>query len=212
MGFGRKLPPGRLLVARSLVYLQAGILLIIAAGGVIFGMAAGGGSSVTYSGLFGHQTLSGSAILGAAVFQLLIAVAAVGLDRAAASNPGSYRGVLTLVEAGLGLYIVGWVSVSAGAWIFGPLLCVVVLALHWWEPLRRLLMGSAGATTQAAATAGAAATAEPETTATATTEGLDAQPAPVLPDRPWDQAGAFASVPAAAEAAVPQPASRSGAA
>ena len=138
MRFGRQRPPGRLLFARSLVYLQAGMLLIIDGIAVLFALT--GGITLSLQGYLARP--SGTGLLIAGVLQLGFAAALVLLDKEAATNPVSYRGGMTALQVVFGIYMVGFVGTGAGTWLFGPIFCAIVIGLHWWPELERLVLGS----------------------------------------------------------------------
>lgn len=143
MRFGGQRPPGRLLVARSLVYLEAGVLLIWDAWSLLFTLSGGGTQAgLSLSGLVDRQELSGAGLLMVAVLQLLIAGALVYLDREASAAPLAHRRTMSAVQVAYAAYMVGFLSSAVGDWIFGPLLAAAVIALHWWPELDRALLGS----------------------------------------------------------------------
>jgi hypothetical protein len=143
MAFGRSRPPARLLFARSLVYLQAGLLVI---GGAFYGLLAlnpGGalGTDESLNGLFTHAAISGGGLLGLAAIQIGIAALLVYLTREADGNPSAFRAMLTWAQAGCAVYWVGFINDAAGAWVAGPLLAASIVSLHWWPEISTRLLG-----------------------------------------------------------------------
>ena len=145
MLFGRSRSPGRLLGARSIVYFQAGLLAISAAVDALFALSAGGlvGGGVVLSGLFTHASIEGGGLIALALLQAALAAVVVYLAHEAEANPAAFRSSLTAAQAGYAVYLVGFGSVSLGAWIIGPLLSAIVVSLHWWPEIGPRLLGTA---------------------------------------------------------------------
>ena len=206
MGFGRQRPPSRLLVARSMVYLEAGVLLIWDGWSLLFALSGGGAQAgLNLGGLFDHQEIGGGGLLLLAVLQLLIAGALVYLDREASAAPDTHRRRMTAVQVAYAVYMVGLVSSGVGDWLFGPILAALVIVLHWWPELDRALLGSypAGAATPGAAAPGAGGTATGGDAAPRAPQGL----LPFAVAGPTPLAGpATASTESGAPPEVPTPA------
>ncbi|MGA8015889.1 MAG: hypothetical protein WCB85_08240 [Candidatus Dormiibacterota bacterium] len=147
MMFGRRRSPGRLLAARSVVYFQAGLLVISAGVEVLFAVSSAGviGGGVVLDGLFAHASIEGGGLIALALLQATLAVVIVYLAREAEGNPDAFRSTMTAAQAGYAVYLVGFSSVSPGAWITGPLLSGIVLTLHWWPEIGSRLQGSPAA-------------------------------------------------------------------
>jgi len=181
MRFGGKRAPGYLLVARSLVYLQAGLLLVMDGWAALAALGAGN-FSVQLSGLISHADITGSGVLLFALIQAAIAIGLVYLDFEAERNAESYRGTFTAVEVGFALYMILFIDTAGGAWIFGPLLGIAVICLHWWPELDRKLLGGstpAPEPTPASTVSPAAPVAGPPG------PGISASASPPAPPMPW---------------------------
>jgi hypothetical protein len=145
--FGRARPAGRLLAARSLVYLQAGVLGLGAGWMFVALVMAGSPGSTTFSmqGLVDQASVSGGAVVVLALLNLAMAAAAVFLEREAERNPEGYRAAFTALEIGSAFYLVGFIGTAVGDLLFGPVLALIVVGIHWWPELDARLLGGGGA-------------------------------------------------------------------
>jgi hypothetical protein len=179
--FGRARPAGRLLAARSLVYLQAGILVLGAGWMGVVLVTAGNAASTAFpmQGVIDHANVSGAGVAVLAILNLVMAAAVVFLAREAERSPEGYRTTFAALEIGIAIYLIGFIGTAVGDVLFGPVLAVILIAIHWWPELDARLLGggsswtatpspsSPGALLEATATPGAA-----EPVATALPEGL----------------------------------------
>jgi hypothetical protein len=138
MRFGGTRAPARLLAGRAVVYLQAAELVIIAgwAGlAAIIGSGAVSTGELSTAGLFSHAQIQGGGLIVFGLIQVAIAGLLVYVAREAEINPASYRSLLTAAEAGLVVYLLGFVNLDGGTLIFGLLFGATVVTLHWWPEL-----------------------------------------------------------------------------
>ncbi len=145
--FGRARPAGRLLAARSLVYLQAGILVLGAGWMFVILITAGSATSTAFpmQGLVDQANVSGAGVAVLAVVNVCLAAAAVFLDREAERNPQGYRATFAALEIGISLYLIGFIGTAVGDVLFGPVLALVLIGTHWWPELdARVLGGGSG--------------------------------------------------------------------
>lgn len=141
--FGRARPAGRLLAARSLVYLQAGILVLGAAWMFVVLITAGSTSATAFplQGLVDRTNVSGAGVAVLAVLNVGLAAAAVFLDREAEHNPQGYRTTFAALEIAVSLYLIGFIGTAVGDVLFGPVLALILIAIHWWPELDARVLG-----------------------------------------------------------------------
>jgi len=171
MGFGTRTLPARLRAARTIVYCQAAVVFLSAAFAVEAQIIAGSNSGFGLSGLLVNVKLSGTGVTVILLADIAVAGALVIADQRAAVRRGSARYGLDAAEAVLTVYLLGFVGVTLGAWIFGPLAGAAALLLHHWPELHSYFFA-------ADATPAALASGEPPVIASGT--GSDTRVAPPL--------------------------------
>lgn len=128
MQFGGRELPLSLRVGRMLVYLQVGLLLMIALFAIVIMVAIGGGSG----GLQFNATLvSGNWTYTILAVNLTLSVLLVWTARGATSGAPTPRYLLAAAEVVVAAYFVFFSGFSLFAWIEGPVLAAAVLWLHF---------------------------------------------------------------------------------
>ena len=146
MRFGGSQLPMRLRVARTILYCQAAIVVLIAAFALEILVIGGPGTGFPLSGVVDKQTLTGSGATALALTLIAIAVILVIVEQQVSSRGAGARMVLVAAEIAFGVYLIGWLANSLGTWIFGPACGAAVLILHYWPELHSYFFAADAAT------------------------------------------------------------------
>ena len=135
MRFGGSQLPLRLRVARTILYCQAAVMVLIAAFALEILVIGGAGTGLPLTGVVDKQMLIGSGVTALALTLIGVAVVLVIVEQQVTARGAGARPVLAVAEVGLAIYLIAWVSNSVGTWIFGPACGMAVLILHYWPEL-----------------------------------------------------------------------------
>jgi len=138
MRFGGSQIPMRLRVARTIVYCQAAIMVLIAVLALevlIIGGSNGANTGVTLTGVVDKQALSGSGVTALALALVVIGIVLVVVEHQVAARGTGARPVLAVAEVALAVYLIGFMTNSVETWVFGPAAGAAILLLHYWPEL-----------------------------------------------------------------------------
>ncbi|MGD1053366.1 MAG: hypothetical protein ABR950_06005 [Candidatus Dormibacteria bacterium] len=142
MRFGGNQLPLRIRVARTILYCQATVLMLIAVFTFAIVTTGGTGSGLRISGIADEQTLTGSEISTLAVALIAIGVVLVVVEQQVRKRGGDARLVLAGVELVSSVGLITFVSDSAGMWLFCPVFGIAVVILHYWPELHSYFYAS----------------------------------------------------------------------
>jgi hypothetical protein len=142
MRFGGSKLPMRLRVARTILYCQAAIAVLLGAFALEVLVIGGEGTGLPLTGVVDRQTLTGSGVTAFAVVLIAVAIVLVVVEQQVAARGAGARLVLAVAELAFAVYLIGFVSTSVGTWLFGPVLGVAVLILHYWPELHSYFYAS----------------------------------------------------------------------
>jgi hypothetical protein len=171
MRFGTRQLPVRLRVARTIVYCQAALVILIALFALEILILGGTGTGFPLSGIFADTTVTGNGMTILAILYFAVAVALVAVEQRAATRGGTDRLTLVGTEIALAVYLIGFAANSPGAWICAPAAGIAILVLHYWPELTSYFLVS---------DAGTPAPASPEQPAPITDPGADGTAPPPL--------------------------------
>ena len=137
MRFGGSRLPMRLRVARTILYCQAAIMVLIAA--LALEVLIIGGASTGIS-------LTGSGVTVLALLLVVIGIALVVVEQQVTARGAGARPLLAVAEIALAVYLIGFMTNSVETWVFGPAAGAAVLLLHYWPELHAYFFGSGSAT------------------------------------------------------------------
>ena len=127
----------RLRVARTILYCQAAIMVLIAA--LALEVLIIGGASTGIS-------LTGSGVTVLALLLVVIGIALVVVEQQVTARGAGARPLLAVAEIALAVYLIGFMTNSVETWVFGPAAGAAVLLLHYWPELHAYFFGSGSAT------------------------------------------------------------------
>ena len=135
MRFGGSQIPMRLRVARTIVYCQAAIMVLIAALALEVLIIGGASTGISLTGLVDKQALSGSGVTALALALVVIGIVLVVVEHQVAVRGTGARPVLAVAEVALAVYLIGFMTNSVETWVFGPAAGAAILLLHYWPEL-----------------------------------------------------------------------------
>src|ERR1035441_10168466 len=135
MRFGGNQLPMRLRVARTILYCQAAIMVLIAALALEVLIIGGANTGVSLTGVVDKQALTGSGVTALAL--VLVVVEQQVTARGAGARP-----LLAVAEVALAVYLIGFVTNSVETWVFGPACGVAILIPHYWPELHSYFFAS----------------------------------------------------------------------
>jgi hypothetical protein len=145
MRFGGSRLPMRLRVARTILYCQAAVMVLMAA--LAFEVTIiGGADTGQLTGVVDKQPLTGSGMTAVAVLLVVIAMVLVVVEQQVTARGAGARLVLAAAEVALAVYLIGFVADSVGTWVFGPACGAAILILHYWPELHSYFFASESAT------------------------------------------------------------------
>jgi hypothetical protein len=146
MRFGGSQLPIRLRVARTILYCQAAIMVLIAALALEVLIIGGASTGVSLTGVVDKQALTGSGVTALALVLLVIGIVLVVVEQQVAARGASARRLLAVAEVALAVYLIGFVTNSVETWVFGPACGAAILILHYWPELHSYFFASDSAT------------------------------------------------------------------
>ena len=135
MRFGGNQLPMRLRVARTILYCQATIMVLIAALALEVLIIGGSSTGVALTGVVDKQALNGSGVTALALVLVAIGVVLVVVEQQVVARGPGTRPLLAVVEVALAVYLIGFMTNSVETWVFGPAAGAAVLLLHYWPEL-----------------------------------------------------------------------------
>jgi hypothetical protein len=135
MHFGGRQLLLRLRVARTILYCQAAVMILIAAFALEILVIGGAGTGFPLSGVVDKQTLTGSGVTALALALIGIGFVLIVIEQQVTSRGARARLMLVAAEIAFAVYLIGWVANSVGTWLFGPACGAAVLILHYWPEL-----------------------------------------------------------------------------
>ena len=142
MRFGGNQLPMRLRVARTILYCQAAIMVLIAALALEVLIIGGASTGISLTGLVDKQTLTGSGVTALALVLVAIGIVLVVVEQQVTARGASARPLLAVVEVALAVYLIGFMTNSVETWVFGPAAGAAVLLLHYWPELHGYFFAS----------------------------------------------------------------------
>jgi hypothetical protein len=136
----------RLRVARTILYCQAAIMVLIAALALEVLIIGGASTGVSLTGVVDKQALTGSGVTALALVLLVIGIVLVVVEQQVAARGASARPLLAVAEVALAVYLIGFVTNSVETWVFGPACGAAILILHYWPELHSYFFASDSAT------------------------------------------------------------------
>ena len=173
MRFGGSQIPIRLRVARTILYCQAVIMVLIAILALEVLIIGGTSTGISLTGLVDKQALTGSGVTALALVLVVIGIVLVVVEQQVVARGASARPLLAVAEVALAVYLIGFVTNSVETWVFGPAAGAAVLLLHYWPELHAYFFASDSTAPATAIPVGPAPAAPP-----------DAPPPPVSADPP----------------------------
>jgi hypothetical protein len=146
MRFGGSRLPMRLRVARTILYCQAAIMVLIAALALEVLIIGGASTGISLTGLVDKQSLTGSGVTVLALLLVVIGIALVVVEQQVTARGAGARPLLAVAEIALAVYLIGFMTNSVETWVFGPAAGAAVLLLHYWPELHAYFFGSGSAT------------------------------------------------------------------
>jgi hypothetical protein len=165
MRFGGNQLPMRLRVARTILYCQAAIMVLIAALALEVLIIGGASTGISLTGLVDKQTLTGSGVTALAL--VAIGIVLVVVEQQVTARGASARPLLAVVEVALAVYLIGFMTNSVETWVFGPAAGAAILLLHYWPKLHAYFFASDPTTPATAVPVAPAGAAEPNSDVTA---------------------------------------------
>jgi hypothetical protein len=135
MRFGGSQIPTRLRVARTIVYCQAVIMVLIAILALEVVVIGGTQTGVTLTGVVHRQVLTGSGISTFAFALVVIGIVLVVVEQQVRARGPGARPLIAAAEVALAVYLIGFMTSSVETWVFGPAAGVAILVLHYWPEL-----------------------------------------------------------------------------
>ena len=179
MRFGGSQIPIRLRVARTILYCQAVIMVLIAILALEVLIIGGTSTGISLTGLVDKQALTGSGVTALALVLVVIGIVLVVVEQQVVARGASARPLLAVAEVALAVYLIGFVTNSVETWVFGPAAGAAVLLLHYWPELHAYFFASDSTAPATAIPVGPAPAAPPD----APTPPVSADP-PVNADLP----------------------------
>ena len=179
MRFGGSQLPIRLRVARTILYCQAVIMVLIAILALEVLIIGGTSTGISLTGLVDKQALTGSGVTALALVLVVIGIVLVVVEQQVVARGASARPLLAVAEVALAVYLIGFVTNSVETWVFGPAAGAAVLLLHYWPELHAYFFASDSTAPATAIPVGPAPAAPPD----APTPPVSADP-PVNADLP----------------------------
>jgi hypothetical protein len=146
MRFGGSRLPMRLRVARTILYCQAAIMVLIAALALEVLIIGGASTGISLTGLVDKQSLTGSGVTVLALLLVVIGIALVVVEQQVTARGAGARPLLAVAEIALAVYLIGFMTNSVETWVFGPAAGAAVLLLHYWPELHAYFFASGSAT------------------------------------------------------------------
>jgi hypothetical protein len=150
MRFGGSRLPMRLRVARTILYCQAAIMVLIAALALEVLIIGGASTGISLTGLVDKQSLTGSGVTVLALLLVVIGIALVVVEQQVTARGAGARPLLAVAEIALAVYLIGFMTNSVETWVFGPAAGAAVLLLHYWPELHAYFFASDSATAASA--------------------------------------------------------------
>lgn len=179
MRFGGSQIPIRLRVARTILYCQAAIMVLIAILALEVLIIGGTSTGISLTGVVDKQALTGSGVTALALVLVVIGIVLVVVEQQVVARGASARPLLAVAEVALAVYLIGFVTNSVETWVFGPAAGAAVLLLHYWPELHAYFFASDSTAPATAIPVGPAPAAPPD----APTPPVSADP-PVNADLP----------------------------
>jgi hypothetical protein len=179
MRFGGSQIPIRLRVARTILYCQAAIMVLIAILALEVLIIGGTSTGISLTGVVDKQALTGSGVTALALVLIVVGIVLVVVEQQVVARGASARPLLVVAEVALAVYLIGFVTNSVETWVFGPAAGAAVLLLHYWPELHAYFFASDSTAPATAIPVGPAPAAPPD----APTPPVSADP-PVNADLP----------------------------
>ena len=142
MRFGGSQIPIRLRVARTILYCQAAIMVLIAILALEVLIIGGASTGISLTGVVDKQALTGSGVTALALVLVVIGIVLVVVEQQVVARGASARPLLAVAEVALAVYLIGFVTNSVETWVFGPAAGAAILLLHYWPELHAYFFAS----------------------------------------------------------------------
>jgi hypothetical protein len=142
MRFGGNQLPMRLRVARTILYCQAAIMVLIAALALEVLIIGGANTGVSLTGVVDKQALTGSGVTALALVLVAVGIVLVVVEQQVTARGAGARPLLAVAEVALAVYLIGFVTNSVETWVFGPACGVAILIPHYWPELHSYFFAS----------------------------------------------------------------------